>query len=271
MVCTGKINYLIRDFNGTFLGQQGIIIPNHTAIGNAYPECTYVSHMNGYICTRNDLGVLQYESIAPDFNLRAHFPARLTYEGGSYTTVTNGWKEWSWFGSEPLNKRFNRFVTIVRYNMTYNLTFASEPPSEMQFLHQRTTPTGNNADYNIIAMYYPHPNSVKVSVGGVRKRPKLLTDSGLNDQIDPTVCGDNIYYYTNRTIVFVVTAEPSCLVRVKLTESIQLTTHLQMNASDFFSSNAMMTNFIDRVAAILQITDTSRVKIVGVFSGSTRV
>ena len=139
MNCTGKINYLVKDFNGSFLGQKGTIMPNHIAIGENEPTCSYNDNMNGYVCSGFDFGVLQYESIAPDYNTKVHFPVSLKYSGGNYTTLTNGWREWDWLGSEPLNKRFNRFVTIVKYNQTYNMTFASEPPSYMQFLHQRSS------------------------------------------------------------------------------------------------------------------------------------
>lgn len=59
------------------------------------------------------------------------WPVSLTYEGSSYTTVTNGWREWEWLGKEPQNKRFGRFVSIVRLSQAYNMTFASMPPLDM--------------------------------------------------------------------------------------------------------------------------------------------
>lgn len=34
IACTGKSNYLIIDWNGTFLGYPGTIIPDNSAIGN---------------------------------------------------------------------------------------------------------------------------------------------------------------------------------------------------------------------------------------------
>jgi hypothetical protein len=54
--------------------------------------------MNAYICTRTDFAVMAYQSIAADFNTRIMWPMNLTYEGSSYTTVTNGWREWDWLG-----------------------------------------------------------------------------------------------------------------------------------------------------------------------------
>lgn len=60
------------------------------------------------------------------------------------------------------------------------------------------------------------------------------------------------------------------MVRVSLTNSVQLTLHFAMNISDFYSNNGQ-TRLIDRMCAIFQITDQSRVKIVGIYTGSTKV
>ena len=90
-----------------------------------------------------------------------------------------------------------------------------------------------------------------MSVGGTVVKPKLLTDQGLSGVLDTTICGDNIYFYDNYTVVFVVTADKNCLVRVKVSEAIQLTTHLSMSADEFYSDDGLVNNFIDRVAALL--------------------
>lgn len=44
-----------------------------------------------------------------------------------------------------------------------------------------------------------------------------------------------------------------------------------MNISEFFLSNNSITNFINNLCALLNIVDTSRVKVVGVHSGSVSV
>jgi hypothetical protein len=41
-----------------------------------------------------------------------------------------------------------------------------------------------------------------------------------------------------------------------------------MNINDFFNSNSSLTNFINSLCALLNIVDTSTVKVVGVYSGS---
>lgn len=61
------------------------------------------------------------------------------------------------------------------------------------------------------------------------------------------------------------------MLTVELSESVQLTTHFSININDFFSSTNAITNFINNLAALLQITDTSRIKVVGVHSGSTTI
>jgi hypothetical protein len=55
-----------------------------------------------------------------------------------------------------------------------------------------------------------------------------------------------------------------------LTNSVKITAKLDMDIFTFFNSDGV-TKFIDRVCAFLNIVDTSRVKVVGVSSGSTDI
>lgn len=94
--------------------------------------------------------------------------------------------------------------------------------------------------------------------------------TGLRRQINVSKCGDNIFFFSNKTIQFVLTEDPDCVVMISLSDSIQLTTHFAMNASDFFS-NTVMSSFISNLCALLNIVDQSRVKVVGVYAGSAIV
>ena len=58
---------------------------------------------------------------------------------------------------------------------------------------------------------------------------------------------------------------------VELVDTIQLTTRFAMDISDFYKDSSIGTRFIDRMCALLNISDVSRVKIVGVFSGSIQI
>lgn len=161
--------------------------------------------MNAYTClAREDFGVLEYQSVAADFKTRIMWPVNLTAQGYNYTTVTNGWREWEWLGNEPLNKRFGRFVSLVLFNRTYNMTFASMPPEKMQLQIQKRTPRGNNSNYLVIKLHYPKPNSIRLQLNGVEMEPKLVTDAGMS-ALNTSKCGDHSYYYNNYTIIFVLT------------------------------------------------------------------
>ena len=60
------------------------------------------------------------------------------------------------------------------------------------------------------------------------------------------------------------------MVRVTLTTSVQLTARFDMDVSEFYSIGGQ-TLFINRMCALLDITDTSRFKVVGVYAGSVIV
>lgn len=139
LLCTGMNNYIIQDHDGSFLGFQGTMLANNSDIGDNEFGCVANSDINGHICQRSDFGVLEYESIAPDFNARIMWPVQLKYWGGNWTTYTNGYREWEWDGPEPLNKRLARFISTIRLNQTYNMSFEAQPPSDMRFQIQQRT------------------------------------------------------------------------------------------------------------------------------------
>jgi hypothetical protein len=152
----------------------------------------------------------------------------------------------------------------------YNMSFKSMPPEDMTFKLQKRLPTGNASDWVIVKLYYPKPNSIRVQVGGQTIKPISLIDNNGEDPLNTSICGSNKFFYKNYTIHFVVTGDPNCLVRVSLTNSIQLTARFEMNINDFFRDDGV-TKFINRMAALLKINDTSRIKVVGVYQGSVEV
>lgn len=52
---------------------------------------------------------------------------------------------------------------------------------------------------------------------------------------------------------------------------IQLTTSFAITEAEFFASDGPRTNLINNIAALMGITDTSRIKIVGIKAGSVQV
>lgn len=43
MLCTGRNNYLINDHTGSFLPQKGVLIANHSEIGDNTEGCEFIS------------------------------------------------------------------------------------------------------------------------------------------------------------------------------------------------------------------------------------
>ena len=83
----------------------------------------------------------------------------------------------------------------------------------------------------------------------------------------PKICGNHYYFPKNQTVIWTMTASPSCKVEIEELNTIQLTTRLDISVADFYNDIGE-TTFIDRLAALLGI-HPSRIKIVGVRQGST--
>ena len=129
----------------------------------------------------------------------------------NYTTVINAWREWKWQGSMPLNSRLGRFISLAKMETLYNITFAAMPPLQLNFQIQQSGGTGG--DWLMAKIYYPLPNSVQVLANGVVMPPVILTDTslaGIHREINSSLCGDNIFYFSNRTIQFVLLDDSDC-------------------------------------------------------------
>lgn len=169
-----------------------------------------------------------------------------------------------------MNKRLGRFVSTVKLHKTYNMTFATLPPEDMIVKFQKRTPFGNSSDWIIVKLSYPKPNSIRVEVGGQIIKPISLLDNESEASLDKTFCGHNKFFYQNYTVNFVVTGHPECLVRVSLINSIQLTARFAISMEDFFKSDGAA-KFVNKMCALLKITDASRVKVVGIYTGSVQL
>ena len=147
------------------------------------------------------------------------------------------------------------------------MTFTSEPPIDMRLQFQRRSLNGNPDDFIMVKLHYPRPNSIRIQVKGQTIKPISLLDNNGENPIDNTTCGSNKFFWENYTIHFVVTGDINCMVRVSLTNSIQLTARFSMSIDEFYDMDGE-TKFIDRMCAVLKVTDTSRLKIVGIYEGS---
>lgn len=172
-----------------------------------------------------------------------------------------------------MNLRLARFWSVIKLHQNYNLTYSSQPPSDSRFqIQRRLQPTGNPADWAIIRIYYPLPNSIEVLVKNTTGTDILVKPypikSGIPQDLNTktSICGANNFHYQNGTIEFVVNGIANCQVRVRLSSFIQLSARIDIPIADFYSNNGA-TSFITNICAFLGI-DTGRMKIVGIKEGS---
>lgn len=211
--CTGRVNYMIQDMDGTFLGQRGAVVPVNelNPLSTSESGCTTSTAMQAAVCLRSDLRTLEYQNEGKDRQTRIMWPVYLKYEQAdgtySYESSTNGWREWEWLGIEPRNERFGRFVTNIVANKTYNMTFEAAPPDPLEVQLQQSTEAGDINTHVVIKVHYPFPNMIQVKndVSKVVIDPILKRTGRFKRDLNLTQCGDNQYDFQAYTIKFVVT------------------------------------------------------------------
>lgn len=203
------------------------------------------------------------------------WPIYLQYDGGNWNSTTNGWREWEWIApGDPAERRLARFWSVVRLGKYYNMTYASQPPSDSVYqIQKRQLPNGNPNDWIIARIYFPVPNVVIVrastTTGGENvivpgfqqingSYPSLSASTG--------VCGANYYDFTTNMIHFVVNGKNNCKVRLTLSSFVQLTVRFQTEIGSFFSNNGPA-NVLSKIVAFLNI-DPAQIKIVSINPGS---
>ena len=140
-------------------------------------------------------------------------------------------------------------------------------------LQQRTTLSGDSNNWIILSIYFPIQNSIRIFVNGQRQSPIITTDitvSHLRRELNTSLCGDNIYFLKNSTIKIVVTSAQDCIITLSVADSIELSATFDITPSAFMT-DSVMNSYIEKIANLLSITDLSRIKIVGVHTGSTVV
>ena len=157
---------------------------------------------------------------------------------------------------------------MIELYQRYNMTFESEALSVFGLQLLKRSPEGDPSEWITVKLYYPSPNMIRVQANDRTIEPISILENNGEADVDTSICGSNKYFYFNYTIYFVITG--NCMVRISLTNSIQLTARFAMDIDDFFIQDGR-TLFIDRMVALLGIQDFSRVKIVGIYTGSVVV
>ena len=260
--CTANYNNLFVDLDGDIMDTAGPMhfFGNNKGAGRD-GDCSFKEDWNGHACNPEYAQLLlTRENDDRGLNI---FPLNLKIE------------EYSEDKSDDLkflvesNGETDVYSLIKRNKQTFVQTSQTMPSGLTYELHSPV-----NSDYVVIKVQSENPATMNLFFRNPRtqqgknwKRPIVLKPGEeLDMHSHKTDCGANKYDHKNRILLFVVTAN-NCEVTVDFTNSLQLSTHLNIDPEQFFASNGA-TNFIDRMAALLEIS-TDRIKIVDVRKGST--
>lgn len=219
--------------------------------------------MNGYACIRTDVGVLEFESLASDFDTRTVWPVTVRYINANWTSTVNAYRMWN----SSSGRRPARFNSIVRLQQLTTLNFSGQPPSDMRLQLVRTTEAGSTTVWSIVNIYYPSMSgALSVSVNGVVIVP-IAASVADSIFLKNTTCGASKYFSSNSTLSVVVTGALTCQVRVTLTTSLSMITKVNSDLATF-NANGGVATFITIMARALNIS-ASRIVIRDLYEGST--
>ncbi|KAM3135691.1 hypothetical protein pb186bvf_012217 [Paramecium bursaria] len=240
--CTGHINILIEDQDGQFLGQQSQAIGNNFYYAPNTTYCTRVDAWIGFLCQEKQISVLNFMSTAPDKNKRLYSPIQLT--DGKFFNQINSFREWQWNGNQPMNKRESRFVSIIQVNTVINMTNAGDNPTESIYWLSKKRPSGSPSDWIILQWQFSTPNIIQISVNNKTILPGITLNNE-HWELDKKIseCGANNYFYQNRTIHFVVTGDISCIVKVSLKNTMQISSRIAVTENQFLGKNFLQFAF----------------------------
>lgn len=178
-------------------------------------------------------------------------------------------KEWEWDGSEPMNKRENRFISTMLMNKYYKVSYSGTNPSDI--LH-RIQPRSINGEPDVWVVYvvtYTVPMNIEISIDGGDIVPADLVSNNVDLSKKANICGANVYDWQTRTIQFLINGSANCLVHATVLDTVRIHVKVVLKVEDFFKNDNNI-SFLSKIASFLNINDYSRIKIVGQSTASTR-
>ena len=256
--CTGNYNTPFFNPTGEIMGREMHFFGNNLKAGRD-GDCTFYADWNGHAC-EPVYGQLTVSS-PPDKRGLVYYPLKVSVEGYEENT--------------PENQKFyneadgpNDVQTLVKLSKINNLTFSQTMPSGVNYQLR----TGRPEDWIIVKVHSENPATMGFYLrkGRRPKRPVIVKPGeSLDLSKYKNLCGVNFYDQEMRNMYFVLTGEDNCYGKVKIINSLKLSTRLNIDPAEFFSSG-LDVEFIDKMAALLGI-EADRIRIVEVVEGSTIV
>jgi len=226
-------------------------------------NCERKESQNAYICKREYLGILTFESTDEDQEDRSMQPIYVKLLGTNMNNKLNSMMDHMWDGFYTGQKRMSRFQSVfdgTRGNV-YDISYTGSPAKAQTFVFN----SQNKAAGATIRIAYPSAVSRNVAKDGSIIEYNMW-DEKLRQYgpILQTKCGENRYMGVVNILEFYITSD--CELKVTPRDAIQTLVRMEWTLDAFFADGGT-TTFMDRVAASLGI-HASTIKIVSVYEGS---
>ncbi|KAG2465238.1 PKHL1 protein, partial [Polypterus senegalus] len=193
MTCDAKRKTLLKDLDGSLLGQTGTVVPQSeyqwagdtryglgdyripkvmlTYLNGSRipvteiapnkgvirdPSCTYMPSWQSYKCFTLDYEMLVIESLDSDTETRRLSPVAVLADG--YLDLLNGPADHSWCKGYSCRRRLSMFHTIVAANKSFSVYFTSTSPQSLRLMLLNA----DNSKTVRVAIFYSNPQRLDV-------------------------------------------------------------------------------------------------------------
>lgn len=243
--CTGLYNVLVeledtkysgiprafgmpRDFKVTSDNKESVS-------SQVVPTCEKNSDWNAYMCTKEDLGVLVFESEDADKMDRASQPIYIVDEDRGFNNRLNAFMDHGWDGAYTSQKRLQKFPTFIDTARNYTIDYTGTPPSSQKFtLHANKYDSGT-----LITIPY-EANGAYVIYDEMRElvEPTIWDDVTETWAVPKgTHCGENRYLGVENRLEFWI--EPECTLYVRHRDAIMLAIRLEWTVKEFYEDGGV--------------------------------
>lgn len=271
--CTGPLNNLVVDLDGTLVGNTGgYVLANNPGIAKK-DICTLHKNMNAYFCQKNQTDnnqyvMLQFESLDGDNKTRTFSPMNVTSYANTFNSIIGSYRndianymDHTWDGFYTGHIRWSLFPSVVWTGAYYNISSAGTPPNNYLFSLKATQDRDSPI---IVAMRQQNPSTVEIYIDGKLVEPLKYSNGVVPECTFDDPHGTNRWFYEENTIQFVMRNETP--IEVRKISSVKINMEIDMTIDDFFANDGA-TSFLDRFAAVLNIPPW-KIRIVNVRQGS---
>lgn len=260
-----ETQYDIKNANTNFnYGNQFQVIHDNEGFAPAMgTSCERKADMNAYICRREHLGILTFESSDPDTEDRSMQPIYVRLQGTQMNNKLNSMMDHMWDGFYTGQKRLSRFQAVLdgAPGSVYDLVYTGSPAKAQKFAFT----SQNGAAGATIRIAYPSAASRNiVKDGNIIEYNMWVEKDRQYGPVMQTKCGENRYMGVVNIFEFYITS--GCELDIQPRDAIQTLVRMEWTMEAFFADGGT-TTFMDRVAGALGI-HASTIKIVSVYEGS---